>query len=152
MKLIIEYLEHYNLKEWGEMSYAHRGDACMDLRAAISEPVTLKPGEFKIISNGFKAEIIHENDMVEIQVRGRSGLSAKHGINLANGIGVIDFDYRGEFRTILINNSNVDYTIHPGDRISQMAIVPIFRPAVETGKVTDTDTRGTGGFGSTGKK
>lgn len=152
IELKVEYLENYNLEDWGELSYAHPSDACMDLRAATSEPIILKAKEFKLIPNGFKAELISENNLLELQIRGRSGLAFKHGIGLVNGIGTIDYNYRGEFGTILINHSDKDFVINPGDRISQMAISPIYRPTMTIGKVDIETDRGAGSFGSTGKK
>ncbi|MEG2119002.1 MAG: dUTP diphosphatase, partial [Pseudoflavonifractor sp.] len=81
----------------------------------------------------------------------RSGLGVKHGIALANGVGVIDSDYRGEIKVGLQNSSDLSYTVCPGDRIAQLAVVPLVRAElVRTDDLDETD-RGSGGFGSTGK-
>lgn len=150
MKLGIQYLENYN-KEWGLIS-SKEGDSGYDLRAAISESVTLVPGERKVIPNGIKTQLstsIYGSD-VEIQIRPRSGLAAKKGITVVNGPGTVDYSYRGELMTILLNTGNEEFVINPGDRISQMVICPIYKPeVVELKEVHETD-RGDNGFGSSG--
>ena len=84
-------------------------------------------------------------------VYSRSGMGAKHGITLANSVGVIDSDYRGEIVVALVNHSDKPYILNPGDRIAQLMFVPVFTARfVETDILQDTE-RGTGGFGSTGK-
>src|SRR6056297_933416 len=93
--------------------------AGMDLRANIDTPVTLKPLERKLISTGLYIEL---TEGFEAQIRPRSGMSLKHGITVLNTPGTIDADYRGEIGVILVNLSNEDYTIKPGDRIAQMVI------------------------------
>lgn len=150
MKLRIQYLENYN-KEWEKLSYKHADDSGFDLRAAIQNPMTIKPGEHALIPNGIKMQIISENNNFEIQSRPRSGLAAKFGISIVNTPGTIDYGYRGEVKTILINLGSEDFVINPGDRIAQAVICPIIRPEIEEGDVEDNSTRGTGGFGSTGK-
>ena len=91
------------------------------------------------------------NDDVVMLLFARSGLSIKHGINLANGVGVIDSDYRGEIRVALHNNSFNKYVVKNGDRIAQLVVTPVFIPTVTNIDSLDTTERGTGGFGSTGK-
>ena len=81
----------------------------------------------------------------------RSGLSVKHGINLANSVGVIDSDYRGELIVGLINQSSTAYTISPGERIAQMLIMPVMQCKLEICAELEDTLRGQGGFGSTGK-
>ena len=81
----------------------------------------------------------------------RSGLGVKHGISLSNGVGVIDSDYRGELKVGLTNLSDTPYTIQPGDRVAQLAILPVTQPTVVQVAELDETDRGTGGFGSTGK-
>ncbi len=81
----------------------------------------------------------------------RSGLGVKHGIALSNGVGVIDSDYRGEIRVGLTNLSDVPYTIPPGARVAQLAVVPVVRADVPPVAALDETGRGAGGFGSTGK-
>ena len=81
----------------------------------------------------------------------RSGLGIKHGVALANGVGVIDSDYRGEIRVGLVNQSDEAYTVQPGDRIAQLAVVPVVRAELELAQELDETARGAGGLGSTGK-
>lgn len=150
MKLGIQYLENYN-KEWGLVS-SKEGDSGYDLRAAISNPITLMSGERAVIPNGIKTQLYSSiyGTNVEIQIRPRSGLAAKKGITVVNAPGTVDYSYRGELMTILLNTGNEDFVINPGDRISQMVICPIYKPEVfEINEVNETD-RGNNGFGSSG--
>ena len=87
----------------------------------------------------------------EAQVRPRSGLAAKHGISCVNTPGTVDADYRGEIRVNLINHGQADFTVSRGDRIAQMIIAPVTQAVWEVSESLDETTRGTGGFGSTGK-
>lgn len=128
-------------------SYATEGSAGMDLTAAISEPVVLKPFERKLIPAGIIIELPHG---YEAQVRPRSGLSIKHGITLVNCVGTIDEDYRGEVCVPLINLSQESYTINPGDRIAQMIISPVTKADIIEVKELTATARSSGGFGSTG--
>ena len=129
--------------------YATDGASACDVYAAPDEPITVPSGEIRLIPTGFAMDGAPED--VTILLFARSGLAAKHGIALANGVGVIDSDYRGEVKVALINNSKTDYTVMPGERIAQMMFVPIIRPSfVVTEDFTETD-RGCGGFGHTGK-
>ncbi len=151
MKLIVEYLENYN-KDWGTLGYKHMYDSGFDLRAAIKEPIIVKAGMHTLIPNGIKLKIESENNAYEIQTRPRSGLAAKFGISIVNSPGTVDYGYRGEVMTILINCGKEDFTINPGDRIAQAVVCPIVRPEIVEGIVDDTTTRSAGGFGSTGVK
>ena len=127
--------------------YATAGAAGMDLTAGISEPVTLKPLERKLIPTGI---IIELPKGYEAQVRPRSGLSIKFGITLINCTGTIDEDYRGEVKVPMVNISNEAYTIEPGARIAQMIISPVTKAVlIEEKELTET-ARSSGGFGSTG--
>ena len=144
MILKIERLAHNKVLP----EYKTDGAAGMDLCAAISEPVTLKPLERKLIPTGLKIGLEHG---YEAQVRPRSGLSIKHGITLINCIGTIDEDYRGEVCIPMVNISNEEYTILPDERIAQMVIAKYEQAKIEVvTKLTET-SRGEGGFGSTGK-
>lgn len=128
--------------------YKTEGAAGMDLCAAISEPIELKPLERKLIPTGLKIELEHG---YEAQVRPRSGMSIKHGITLINCVGTIDEDYRGEVCVPIVNISNEAYTIQPQERIAQMVIAKYEQAKIEVvTELTDT-VRGEGGFGSTGK-
>lgn len=138
------------LRENAEIpQYATVGSAAADLRAAIDEPLTLNPNQIIPIPTGL-AISPERNDVVAL-VFGRSGLGTKHGVTMANGVGVIDSDYRGEIRVTLINRGTEPYIIQPDERIAQMMIVPIFTAVyLETDTLDETE-RGDGGFGSTGK-
>lgn len=129
--------------------YATIQSAGTDLRAFINEPVTLNPGERKLIKTGLYIALPQG---YEAQIRPRSGLAYKHGITVLNAPGTIDADYRGEIGVLLINLSSEPYTIENGDRICQMVIAPYLQVNFETKTELDSSERGTGGFGSTGKK
>ena len=127
--------------------YETEGSAGMDLKAYIEEPVTLKPGQRKLIPTGLSIELPVG---YEAQIRARSGLAIKKGIGLVNGIGTIDSDYRGEIKVILINWGEEDFLIENGDRIAQMVIAKYERVEWEvTDDLSETE-RGSGGFGHTG--
>jgi dUTP pyrophosphatase len=127
--------------------YETGGSAGMDLKAFIGESVTIAPGSRCVIPTGIYIEL---PDGYEAQIRARSGLAAKRGITMVNGVGTIDSDYRGEIKVALINLGGEAFKIENGDRIAQM-IIARYEKAVWN-KVDDlTDTkRGGGGFGHTG--
>lgn len=129
--------------------YATEGSAAVDLRNASGEAVTIAPGGRCVIPSGI-AISPETSDVVAI-VAARSGLSTKFGITLANGIGVIDSDYRGEISVSLINRSDKEYTVAPGERIAQLMFMPVMHAAFIESAALDETERGTGGFGSTGK-
>ncbi|MBR6802141.1 MAG: dUTP diphosphatase [Eubacteriaceae bacterium] len=130
-------------------SYASEGSAGCDLRANITEDVVIPSFESRLIPTGIYIAL---PDGYEAQIRSRSGLTLRHGIVVANGIGTIDSDYRGEIKVILYNQSKTDYTVTPGERISQMVIARYEK--ADFTEVTDLDEtdRGEGGFGHSGKK
>lgn len=129
---------------------ATSGAAGMDLYACIDEKITLEPQKLVMIPTGIAIEL--PDSSVAAFIYARSGLGIKHGICLANGVGVVDSDYRGEICVGLCNVSDKPYTIEPFERIAQMVIAPVIVPdIVETEELSDTK-RGTGGFGSTGTK
>ena len=128
--------------------YKTEGAAGMDLCAAISEPITLKPLERYLVPTGLKIELEHG---YEAQIRPRSGLSIKHGISLINCVGTVDEDYRGEVCVGLVNLSNDEYTIQPDERIAQMVIAKVEQAKIEVVTELSETVRGEGGFGSTGK-
>jgi len=129
--------------------YETIASAGMDLRAHLSEPVTLEPLERTIIKTGLFIELPVG---LEAQVRPRSGLAAKKGITVLNAPGTIDADYRGEIGVILVNLSNEAFTIENGERVAQLVIAKHERAEwVEASELSET-SRGEGGFGSTGTK
>ena len=130
-------------------NYETIASAGMDLRANITESITLKPLERAIIQTGL---FIALPIGYEAQVRPRSGLAAKNGITVLNAPGTIDADYRGEIGVILVNLSNDDFVIQNGERIAQMIIAKHERAEwLEVQELNETP-RGEGGFGSTGVK
>ncbi|MDG2491266.1 MAG: dUTP diphosphatase [Flavobacteriaceae bacterium] len=130
-------------------SFATKNSAGVDLRANLTEPVTLGALERKIIGTGLKIAL---PEGYEAQVRPRSGLAAKHGLTVLNAPGTIDADYRGELGVILVNLSNNSFTINPGERIAQLVIAKYEQVSWNLTESLDTTERGSGGFGSTGKK
>ena len=120
-----------------------------DLRAALTEPVTFQPGEFKAVSTGLRIQI---PSGYEGQIRPRSGLAAKHGITCLNTPGTIDADYRGIVKVLLINHGSELFIVNHGDRIAQIVLSPVTRGNfVKTESLEETG-RGSGGFGHTGVK
>lgn len=119
----------------------------LDLRADISEPITLGPLQRALIPTGLYTEIPIG---FEIQVRPRSGLAAKHGLTVLNSPGTIDPDYRGEIKVILVNLSDTPYTIEPAERIAQAVLARYVQLEWELTTELASTERGSGGFGSTG--
>jgi len=129
--------------------YATTHAAGADLRAAVDEDVVIAPGEHALIKTGFAMAL---PDNYEAQVRPRSGLALKHGITVLNTPGTIDADYRGEVGVILINHGKESFVVSRGDRIAQMIIAPFVQANFhEVSELSETE-RGSGGFGSSGRK
>ncbi|MGC8668431.1 MAG: dUTP diphosphatase [Chthonomonadales bacterium] len=129
-------------------AYATPGAAGMDLRAAVEEAVTLRPGERCLVPTGIRIAL---PEGFEAQIRPRSGLALHKGIGMVNAPGTIDSDYRGEISVILVNLSGETQTIQRGDRIAQMVVAPIVKAQwIEVADMDDTQ-RGSGGFGHTGR-
>ena len=128
--------------------YQTAGAAGMDLKADISEPVVLKPGEVQVIPTGLYMAI---PEGYEIQVRSRSGLAAKYGIFCLNSPGTLDADWRGNTGVILANFGKNNFVVNPGDRIAQAVRNKIEKIEWEEVSELDTTERGEGGFGHTGK-
>lgn len=129
-------------------SRATGGSAGFDLCACTDGPITLKSGSITVIPTGISAE--PDSDDVAMLIYPRSGLSTKFGISLANCVGVVDSDYRGEICVPLINHGNADFTVEPGMRIAQLVITPVIIPELELTDSIGETSRGSGGFGSTG--
>lgn len=131
-------------------SYATDGSAALDLRACIDAPLAIRAGGRELIKTGLAINMM-DPALVAI-VASRSGLSLKHGLHVAQGIGVIDADYHGEIAVILANSGSEDYVVQPGDRIAQLMFQPVVQVALRFVDGFSTETgRGEGGFGSTGK-
>lgn len=129
-------------------TYGSSEAAGADLYACLEAPVTIQPGEVYWVSTGIALEVPKGCAGL---VFARSSMGAKRGLAPANKVGVIDSDYRGEVRVVLLNHSNQPQTLEPGERVAQLVIVPVFTPGFEQVAELDDTARGTGGFGSTGK-
>ncbi|SFC95509.1 dUTP diphosphatase [Algibacter pectinivorans] len=129
--------------------YETMASAGMDLRANLTESITLQPMERKIVPTGLFLELPVG---IEAQVRPRSGLAAKKGITVLNAPGTVDADYRGEVGVILINLSHENFTVENGERIAQLVIAKHERAVWDEVEVLSETARGEGGFGSTGVK
>ncbi len=144
-KVLIKKLDH--AKDLPLPNYESVAAAGMDLRAALETPITLQPGERKMIPTGLQMAL---PEGYEAQIRPRSGLAIRNGITMLNTPGTIDADYRGELKVIAINLGEDEFVVNHGDRIAQMVIAPVSQfPVVEVNKLDETE-RGKGGFGSTG--
>ena len=131
-------------------TYATDGSAAMDLRACINSPVTIPPNGRELINTGLAINMM-DPGLVAI-VASRSGLSLKHHVHVAQGIGVIDADYHGEIGVILANDGAESYIVQPGDRIAQLMFQPVVQVSLHfVDKFSTESERGEGGFGSTGK-
>ena len=129
-------------------AYETEHAAGMDLRAAISESVVLAPRERRLLPTGIRIAL---PPGTEAQVRPRSGLAAKHGISMVNAPGTIDADYRGEIKVVLINHGPEPFTVRRGDRIAQLVFASVLRAELHQVDALEETSRGTGGFGHTGK-
>ena len=125
------------------------GDAGMDLRADLDEPIVLKPLERKLIPTGIYIGLPMG---FEAQVRPRSGLALKHGISVINTPGTIDAQYRGSIGVVLINLGSENFIIEHGDRIAQLVVKQVENVLWDEVDVLDDTERGDGGYGHTGVK
>ena len=129
--------------------YGTPGAAGLDLRACLDAPLTLAPGESRLVSSGIA---IHIGDPgYAAVVLPRSGLGAKNGIVLGNLVGLIDSDYQGPLMVSLWNRSTAAFTVQPMDRIAQLVLVPVQQVEFNVVEEFQSSRRGAGGFGSTGK-
>jgi dUTP pyrophosphatase len=128
--------------------YATAGAAGLDLRACIDAPLTLEPGDSRLVSSGVA---IHVGDPgYAAVVLPRSGLGARNGIVLGNLVGLIDSDYQGPLMISLWNRGSSAFTIQPLDRVAQLVVIPVVQVAFEVVEDFAASARGAGGFGSTG--
>lgn len=129
--------------------YATTGSAGLDLRAILDEPLTLNPGETRLIKTGLAIHLADPGYAALILPR--SGLGHKHGIVLGNLVGLIDSDYQGELMVSTWNRGQEAFTIEPMERIAQLVVVPVVQMQMNVVDDFETSDRGAGGFGSTGK-
>lgn len=144
IKIINEMIKDH-LPDYGSI-----GSAGLDLRACIDNEITIKPGETALIPTGFAMFL--KNPDYAACILPRSGLGHKHGIVLGNLVGLIDSDYQGELMVSCWNRSNENFIIKSLDRIAQMIIVPVIQANLNVVKDFEATDRGSGGFGSTGKR
>lgn len=130
-------------------TYATTGSAGLDLRAILDEPLTLNPGETRLIKTGLAIHLADPGYAALILPR--SGLGHKHGIVLGNLVGLIDSDYQGELMVSTWNRGQEAFTIEPMERIAQLVVVPVVQMQMNMVDDFETSDRGAGGFGSTGK-
>ena len=146
-------LEFVNKSNNPNPEYATNGSSGFDLRAFLKDPLVIESGEYKIVPTGLYFNI-PEN--MEIQIRSRSGLAAKDGVCVLNGLGTIDNDYTGEIKVILINHGEYKFTIINGDRIAQAIVASVIGKRVikmsQVNVIEKNTDRSDGGFGSTGVK
>lgn len=144
MKINIINQSKHQLPEYGT-----EASAGMDLRANLTEEITLKPLERKLVATGIFIELPIG---YEAQIRPRSGLAYKSGISIVNSPGTIDADYRGEIKVLLVNLSNEVFTVNDGDRIAQMVIAKHEKAEWQEVEILSDTQRGAGGYGHTGVK
>lgn len=129
-------------------TYGSAEAAGADLYACLDETVTIAPGEVYWVPTGIALEVPRGCAGL---VYARSSLGAKRGLAPANKVGVVDSDYRGEIKVVLLNHSKQPQILEPGERVAQFVITPVLAPAYEEVEELSDTSRGTGGFGSTGK-
>lgn len=128
-------------------AYMTAGAAGADVRAAVTDPLTVEPGAIAMVPTGLTIEI---PEGWEVQIRPRSGLAVRHGVTLPNSPATIDSDYRGEVRVGLVNLGREPFTVERGMRIAQMVAAPVTRIEWLESESLSTSTRGAGGFGHSG--
>ena len=130
-------------------AYATAGAAAADLCAVLDAPLTVQPMQRVLVPTGLAIEL--PGAYCVALVYARSGLSIKHGLCMANGVGVVDSDYRGECFVALHNDSNEERTVRHGDRVAQLVLLPFLPMEFEEVDTLPETVRGEGGFGSTGR-
>lgn len=130
--------------------YATTGAAAADLCAVLDTPLTLAPMQRALVPTGLAIELPGAHSVALVYAR--SGLAIRQGLCMANGVGVIDSDYRGELKIPVVNLGTEPCTIAPGDRVAQLCIAPVWQAAFAQADALSETARGEGGFGSTGKQ
>jgi dUTP pyrophosphatase len=130
-------------------AYATPGSAGLDLRACLTEPLTLAPNAWQLVPTGIAIWL--KDPGYAAMILPRSGLGHKHGIVLGNLVGLIDSDYQGQLMVSAWNRSDVAFTIEPMERIAQLVIVPVLQASFNVVTEFPPTQRGEGGYGSTGK-
>lgn len=128
-------------------AYQSEGAVGLDLHAAVAEPVSIAPGERRLVPTGYAVAI---PPGYEGQVRPRSGLALRHGVTVLNAPGTVDPDYRGELKVLLVNHGDAPFTVARGDRVAQLVICPVAIASLTPVEALEATARGGGGYGSTG--
>ncbi|TNG96596.1 dUTP diphosphatase [Pasteurellaceae bacterium USgator11] len=149
-KIDIKILDPRIGNEFPLPSYATPGSAGLDLRALLTEQITLQPGETQLIPTGLSIYVADPN--LAAVILPRSGLGHKNGIVLGNLVGLIDSDYQGPLMVSLWNRGNTPFTVEVGDRIAQLVFVPVVQAEFNVVTEFDQTERGSGGFGHSGKQ
>jgi dUTP pyrophosphatase len=136
-------------REFPLPAYATGGSAGLDLRACLEEPLTLAPGEARLIPTGLAIHL--EDPALAAVILPRSGLGHKHGIVLGNLVGLIDSDYQGQLMVSCWNRGSAAFTVQPGERIAQLVVVPVVQVELEVVADFAASARGAGGFGHSGR-
>jgi len=132
-------------------AYATPGSAGLDLRACLTEPLTLAPNAWQLVPTGMALYLADPH--YAAMILPRSGMGHKHGIVLGNLVGLIDSDYQGQLMVSAWNRTDVAFTIEPMERIAQLVIVPVVQASfIEVNEFADVSQRATGGYGSTGRQ
>jgi len=148
-KIQLKILDQRIGRELPLPAYATDGSAGLDLRAVLDVPLTLAPGETKLIRTGL-AIYIGDPGLAAV-ILPRSGLGHKHGIVLGNLVGLIDSDYQGELMVSCWNRGQTTFTMEPGERLAQLVFVPVVRAEFDLVTDFEASDRGEGGFGHTGR-
>jgi len=130
-------------------AYATAGSAGLDLRACLDAALTLAPGSAELVPTGLAIHL--EDPGLAALILPRSGLGHRHGVVLGNLVGLIDSDYQGQLMVSCWNRSREAFTVHPGDRIAQLIVVPVIQLALEVVESFEDTARGAGGFGHSGR-
>ena len=130
-------------------AYATAGSAGLDLRACLDAALTLAPGSAELVPTGLAIHL--EDPGLAAVILPRSGLGHRHGVVLGNLVGLIDSDYQGQLMVSCWNRSREAFTVHPGDRIAQLIVVPVIQVALEVVESFEDTARGAGGFGHSGR-
>ena len=136
-------------REFPLPAYATAGSAGMDLRACLDAPLALAAGRAELVPTGLAIHL--EDPGLAAVILPRSGLGHKHGVVLGNLVGLIDSDYQGQLMVSCWNRGQAPFVIQPGERIAQLAVVPVVQVALEVVEAFSDSARGTGGFGHSGR-
>ena len=137
-------------REFPLPAYATEGSAGLDLRACLDAPLLLAPGKAELLPTGIAIHI--EDRGLAAIILPRSGLGHKHGIVLGNLVGLIDSDYQGQLMVSCWNRGAEPFTVHPGDRIAQLVVVPVMQVELEVVEDFASSQRAAGGFGHSGRR